>query len=306
MLSYNRILRLDANTFKNNTYLIFIDLSNNHLKYVTISLSVTQLAYLNLKNNPLTNLDKLSLAGLHNESEILLSQHEICVCYVPLHANCSAANPRSPYLTCDRLLSDRTLTVMMWIIGLNALFGNLFVITWRVRNLYSGNVQNILLHNLAISDTVMGIYMITIVCVDMYYGENFPMNSESWRNGVLCRIAGALSVTSSEASVFFLTLLTLDRFVNMKNPYSVKKLGKTSTKCIALCIWIISLVLGIVPSTLSGSVSFKFYDNSHVCTALPLALSKVYSTEEFGSQFVSTNVIDGSNTTAQFVVEGYY
>ena len=309
LLSYNQIKWLDAKIFQNTTSLTFIDLSNNRLKYVTISLSLTGLAFLNLRYNPLTSVDKVALAGLHNESEILVSQHEICVCYVPSGVNCSAANPRSPYLTCDRLLSDMTLTVVMWVIGLNALLGNLFVIFWRIRNLYSGNVQNILLHNLASSDTLMGIYMIIIVCVDMYYGDNFPMNSESWRNSVLCRIAGALSITSSEASVFFLTLLTLDRFVNMKYPYSVKKLGKTSTKYIVLCIWIISFVLGIVPSTLAGSVSFKFYDNSHVCTALPLALRKVYTTEEFGSQFVFTNVtiftIDDSNTTGQFLVEGY-
>ena len=81
--------------FKTPLLLFFLDLSNKHLKCVT-SLSVTWLAYLNLRNNHLTNIDKPSLAGLHNESEIVVTQHEICVCYVPSRINCSAANPRSP------------------------------------------------------------------------------------------------------------------------------------------------------------------------------------------------------------------
>ena len=39
-----------------------------------------------------------------------------------------------------------------------------------------------------------------------------------------------------------------------------------------------SLALGILPSILAGRY-FKFYDNSHVCIGLPLALTKMYFTE---------------------------
>ena len=119
-LRNNHFFRLDVTLFESTASLVFVDLSENRLQYIT-SLSVTRLAYLNLRDNPLTNIDKLSRSdGLHNESEILVSQHEICICYAPVHVNCSATNPRSPYLTCDRFLSDRTLTVIMWVIGLNA------------------------------------------------------------------------------------------------------------------------------------------------------------------------------------------
>ena len=43
-----------------------------------------------------------------------------------------------------------------------------------------------------------------------------------------------------------------------------------------MVIWIISIALGVVPSILSGR-NFKFYDNSHVCIGLPLALTKAYT-----------------------------
>ena len=153
---------------------------------------------------------------LSDTTELHVSQHEICECYVPSSVHCSASDERSPYLTCDRLLSDRVLVIMMWIIGLNALGGNGFVLLWRRKKSLSSKVQDLLLYNLAMSDGLMGVYMVTIASVDIYFGDNFPMNSENWRKGVLCRILGALSIASSEASIFFVTLITIDRFINVK------------------------------------------------------------------------------------------
>ena len=62
-------------------------------------------------------------------------------------------------------------------------------------------------------------------------------------------------------------------------------MGRKSTTVISLVLWIISLSLGVVPSILSGT-NFKFYDNSHVCIGLPLALTKMYSTEQFRSEII--------------------
>ena len=58
-----------------------------------------------------------------------------------------------------------------------------------------------------------------------------------------------------------------------------KKIGKKSVLVLATLVWIVVLLLGIIPSILSGSVTFKFYDNSHVCIGLPLALTKKYTTK---------------------------
>lgn len=49
-------------------------------------------------------------------------------------------------------------------------------------------------------------------------------------------------------------------------------------KKLILITWMVSVILGIIPSILSGR-SFQFYDNSHVCIGLPLALSKRFVTK---------------------------
>ena len=120
--------------------------------------------------------------------------------------------------------------------------------------------------------------MLIIASADIYFADQFPMYSESWRSGITCRIAGALSIISSEASVFFVTLISIDRFICIRFPFSTKKITKKLAIRLAGLTWILSILLGTIPSLLAGR-NFKFYDNSHVCMGLPLALTKHYRTE---------------------------
>ena len=271
----NRITYIDKDIFNDTTNIIFIDLSANFLTQAPSIKGLFRLSFLDVRENPLTAITHDTFSTMTN-FQLYASQHEICDCYKPFDIYCIATDQRSPYITCDRLLSDRTLVVFMWIIGINALGGNLFVLVWRKTRTKLYKVQDLLLSNLAMSDSLMGFYMIIVAGADIYYGEYFPMLSETWRSGITCRIAGAISIASTQLSIFFLTLISIDRYVGIKYPYSDNKLGKRSTLTIAVVIWICSLTLGVVPSILSGW-NFKFYDNSHVCIGLPLALTKTYT-----------------------------
>ena len=285
-LSRNNLTHLRDDIFKYTPNITFIDLSQNNL-YTTPIFKHPFLVFVNVRNNPLTKISHLSLSFLGNNSEVFASQHEICDCYVPPGVFCSASDKRSPYLTCGRLLDDRALAVMMWLMGINAFGGNLFVLAWRwlKRDSHSNKVNTILLSNLATSDLLMGVYMLIIASADSYFGDYFPMQSESWRSGITCRIAGALSIAASEASVFFVMLISIDRFICIRFPYSTKRIGKKSVVVIAGITWLTSFALGIVPSVLSQSgTNFKFYDNSHVCIGLPLALTKTYFTKDTPEQ----------------------
>ena len=278
-LSHNQLSDLDSNIFKDTVKLNYLELQNNKLTQLPNVNGLTQLSFLNIRSNVLTNIDTNSLKGLAENVQLFASQHEICDCYVSDDIICSASDRRSPYLTCDRLLSDRVLEALMWIIGVNALGGNIFVIVWRRKSPQKNKVQDFLLTNLAFSDFLMGVYMLIIASADVYFGQNFPMQSEAWRSGITCRVAGAISIISSEASVFFVTLISIDRFICIRFPFSMRKLTKRSVSLTAIFMWIFSLALGIVPSTLSGR-NFKFYDNSHVCIGLPLALVERFATKE--------------------------
>ena len=226
-LAHNNIVYLDRDIFKDTISLRFIDLSSNKLIDIPNIQDLINLNHFNVRGNTFVSISDGAFSVLSAGSKVFASQHEVCECYVPKYVNCSAANKRSPYLTCDRLLSNTVLVIVTWLIGLNAIGGNIFVFLWQKRQTRSNKVFTFLLRNLAASDFLMGIYMVIITFADLYFGDNFPMQSEAWRSGIICKIAGALSIISSEASVFFVTIISIDRFISIRFPFSTKKNRET-------------------------------------------------------------------------------
>ena len=169
-------------------------------------------------------------------------------------------------------MQNYVLRVSMWILGISALVGNVYVIVLRAREKTRSDTlrkQSFLVGNLAVSDCQMGIYMLILASVDLYYGDEYFIYSDQWRSSNLCKVASFLSLLSSEASVFFITLISLDRFVCILFPFSNLKLSNSSTKICSAFIWVFAFALGLIPTLLAGPES-EFYDLSDVCIGLPL------------------------------------
>ena len=174
-LQNNTLTNLDSDIFKDTLNLTLIDLSTNLLQKVPNIKNLMNLNFVRMVTNPLKWVDSSSFSSLAFGSELFVSQHEICDCYSPSYVKCIASDQRSPYLTCERLLSDRALAAAMWLIGINALGGNIFVLVWRIKHGQSKSVNSILLSSLATADMIMGVYMVIIASADIKFGENFPM-----------------------------------------------------------------------------------------------------------------------------------
>ena len=176
----------------------------------------------------------------------------------------------------------------MWILGVSAVFGNLLVIVFRIRENPpndSLDKQRLLIASLAVSDFLMGVYMLIIASADIYYGDEYFTMSEQWRGGIVCKIAGFLGLFASEASVFFITLITLDRFLIVVFTFGKVQLHRTSARIAVTVIWCVAFLISLVPILLAGPES-DFYDLSDVCLGLPLI------TRPSGYSFKSSGVGD--------------
>ena len=280
-LQNNGFKALEVDLFQYSRKISLLDLSGNKLQNIPDISYLGQLFYLNVKNNIMTSITYETFSNLPKETDLIVSQHEICECYVSDNVSCTTLDNRSPFLTCERLLSYRVLMVVIWLIGLNAIWGNVFVLWQRKSIMNKSNVQNFLLGNLAVSDLLMGIYMLLIASADIYFREYFPMHAETWRSGITCRIAGPLSIVSSEASLFFVTFISINRFINIRYPLSRRILTMKASTVATVFLWITSLALGLVPSSLAGQNN-RFYANSHVCIGLPLSSLPEYETINLG------------------------
>ena len=166
----------------------------------------------------------------------------------------------------------------MWCLGLSALVGNFGVVIWRYRMSINGNlgqgtkyVNNFLILNLALSDFFMGIYMVVIGSADLAIGETYYLLASQWRQSVLCKVTGIISVLSSEASVFFVTLISVDRFLCVVLPPGNIRLGKSTARVAAVLVWLGTLIIGSLPVILVGSdADSDVYGLSDVCIGLPL------------------------------------
>ena len=164
----------------------------------------------------------------------------------------------------------------MWLLAVTALVGNTFVIASRLRAKHShtrtiAHVQSILICNLATSDLLMGFYMLVIALSDAVIGESFfwEGKAEEWRASHICRFAGFLSFLSLEASVFLITLISVDRFISVWFPYTSHRLGIMSARVTTGLIWAVSIILSVISVLLSARHP-DVYDLSDVCVGLPL------------------------------------
>ncbi|XP_072036880.1 uncharacterized protein [Amphiura filiformis] len=284
----NNITKLYPYQFANLTDLALLGLSDNQLNEISsISLyGLTKLKFLNLVRNNITKVTKTSFMGftLKNHSFIAVDNPATC-CFLELsnRSQCVPEKAKSPYLTCKQLLPSIAVKLCTWIFGFVATSANIVVFVWGCKKIIfkladKGQVKQIvLITNLALADLLMGLYLLIVACVDQYYSEQFVLHAEYWRNSILCKFNGFLSVLSSEASLLFLTLIGVDRFWAFRKIFITRRLfGKKTQIVLAIFAWVTALALSIV------TVAFKddqLYQNSDVCIGLPLIKRKIYREE---------------------------
>ena len=115
----------------------------------------------------------------------------------------------------------------------------------------------------------MGIYLIIIGSTDAFYGHQYYLHGEEWRKHGMCKLAGILSVLSSEASVFLVTFISIDRFLCIVFPFGTLRFHKSSAIKVVILVWTLAGSLSIIPTILSDHID-GFYGLSDVCIGLPL------------------------------------
>ncbi|XP_072044772.1 G-protein coupled receptor GRL101-like [Amphiura filiformis] len=227
--------------------------------------------------------------GLNNLHTLYVDDHRLC-CHFGSSVDCITLEPRSPLFACGSLMQNTFLRISMWVLGISAVIGNLLVIISRYReNIKSekGAVQSFLVLNLALADFWMGIYMLIIAGTDIYYGDRYFEFSEVWQSSIMCKVAGCLSLISSESSVGFLTVISVDRFLSVCFPFSHLHLTKKSSRVVIAIVWLVIISIGLVANILADGNS-EFYGLSDVCIGLPLITRPTSYTliqGDVGSQF---------------------
>ena len=208
--------------------------------------------------------------------------------------NCIA--PVDQFSSCQDLMKNKTLQVCIWLLGFSALLGNLFVIILRIIVTEDNLVHSFFLTNLAISDFIMGIYMLIIASKDAQWQGEYFKHDIKWRSSFLCQLAGALSMLSSEVSVLILTLITTDRFTSIVFPFRFKRLGRRRACLYTAIIWLFGILISIIPTFgfdyfHDSRSNADYYGRSAVCLPLQLSKEKLAGWEYSVAIFIVLNFV---------------
>ena len=91
--------------------------------------------------------------------------------------------------------------------------------------------NHVLILNLAVSDFLMGIYLLCLSIVDTMYSGIYCLESVKWLASTTCKSLGVIVVVSCQASVLFLASLSTVRLITVLNVSSLVIESSTRNKC---------------------------------------------------------------------------
>ena len=206
------------------------------------------------------------------------------------------SSPKDEFSSCSDMMKNKAVQVCLWILGLSALLGNLFAILMRVFVKEDNKVHSFLLTNLAISDLLMGVYLLTIAIKDAQWQGEYFKHDINWRSGMTCAFTGILSMVSSEVSVLMLTLITTDRLICIVFPFKVRRMNRELAYFVVGGIWIFGIMISVIPTFgleyfFDKKRNVGFYGKSAVCLPLQLSTERQAGWEYAVGIFVVLNFI---------------
>ncbi|XP_060587650.1 G-protein coupled receptor GRL101-like, partial [Ruditapes philippinarum] len=286
-ISGTNLKKISSQTFS-GLQLDSIDISYNKIEEIEDYAFNNSLVHkINFEGNKVIKFGKFMFNGVSSLRELRTPAFKFC-CIRPCYVSEEDCKPlKNEFSSCEDLMRNSVLQAVLWIVGVASLCGNLSSIIYRLvydrERLKIG--YGIFVTNLAFADFLMGVYLITIAVADSLYRNRYIFMDDQWRNSNWCVSAGVLSTISSEASVFFLCLITLDRLLVIKFPFGTVRFGPMKAYiCCGIC-WLISIILSIIPVFYTSHFQNKFYAKTGVCIALPLTRDKppgwIYSVSIF-------------------------
>ena len=182
------------------------------------------------------------------------------------------------------MIANPVLKNCFWIMSIVVICGNVYVII-STKNLLtstklnrSSKYQHLIILNISIADMIMGIYLLVIAVYSVYYSGYYGQIDLEWRSSLRCSIIGSLAVLSSEASCFFMVLLTSFLLYRIYKPLSILSRSTGKYALVIILGWLTSFVIAVFPTSHLTSEYF------------------VHSVE-FSNQFTSSKIWNEENIT---------
>ena len=215
--------------------------------------------------------------------------------------NCHA--PPDDVSSCDALLRSDMHRIILASLAASSLLGNMLSFVYHVlSSSFSKLGVGVFVIHLCVSDFLMGVYLAIIGVVDGLYRGSYMREDDGWKHSALCRAAGVLFFLSSEGSALLICLITLDRFLVLRFPFSQCHFSHRSAIVACGVVWCGGVVLAVVP-LMPDLSHWQYYSQSGICIPLPITLTAFGGHKySFGIMIVFNFVLSLLVGLGQFVI----
>lgn len=155
---------------------------------------------------------------------------------------------------CENLLEDLWLRIGVWLVSILGILSNFCVVIYNSISSFhfyrchnNQFIPTFLLSNLAIADSLMSWYLFLLAYKDATSRHKFGQSALEWQASFTCNFAGFLSIVSSVASAFCLSLITFDRYYAIRNSFDSKRIGLRTAIFWIILIWVASIFIALLP-----------------------------------------------------------
>ena len=269
---------LDTSIFDVLPNLQSLNLSNCGIERLTASGrgSLSKLEAIDLRGNTVLKFPPTLFLELHHLQQVHGDSYKLCCSQVLPAAfnprNCHA--PVSEISSCNNLLRSTLYRVFLGIFAVVALIGNASSILFRrcLSKTSKGSGHSVFVIHLCFSDGLIGVYLVIIGTADRLYKNSYLWQDLIWKNSVVCKTSGFLALLSTEMSAFIILLITLDRFLVIRFPFSQLRFQRGSAHVVCCVHWAVVSVLVAIPFFPAYS-HWGFYSHTDICIPLPITRS---------------------------------
>ena len=254
-LSRTHLDTFDSRIVRHFPGLQYVDVSFSSLKSVGPGgfQSVPRLKEVDLRGNMINTFPFGIFRELNELSLVLSPDYRLC-CEDVIPNNFPATTCLAPkYLmsSCKNMLQPKTYSFIFWLVTTVASVGNLVCFIGQGHNVMKRIQQEpsvaVFMGCLQSANFCMGIYSAIIAAADEAFRGQYLHHEDRWMNSVACKVAGFLSLLSSEASILTLLLLTLDHLVVVCVPHSTYRFSRRSAAVACGLTWFVGLLLASIP-----------------------------------------------------------
>ena len=240
--------------------------------------STPLLENLDVRDSPLKDFPSDLLRGLVSLKVVHADNYKLCCeAMLPEDFDLNKCHAKQDLLaSCKDLLRSNVYRVFLWLFASLSVVGNVgsFVARLYLSNKGAGlGSFLIFVTNLAMADFFMGAYLAIIGVADQIYRGEYLWYDDQWKTSTVCKVAGFLSLMSSEVSAFIICLITLDRFLALRFPFSSLHFSRRSALAACAIVWVAGIALAMVP-LLPTTSHWEFYSQTGICIPLPFTTSE--------------------------------